>query len=70
MTATDSLAEQTIPQIVAQYPHTEAVFQRFGINPGYKALQFETVTASAKVNQVDEVALMAALNEAVSGPAN
>ncbi len=70
MSQPTTLADKSIPQIVMEYPQTEAVFQRFGINPDYKALQFETVTASAKVNQVDEAALMTALTETVSGLAN
>lgn len=60
-----SLADKTIPEIVATYPQTTAVFERFGINPTYEALKYETVTASAKVNQVDESALLDALQAVV-----
>lgn len=65
MPTTTDLAQLTIPAIVAQYPATTAVFEQFGISPTYEALKHETVTASAKVNNVDEAKLLAALQQAI-----
>lgn len=59
------LAQQSVPDIVAKYPQTQPVFEKFGLNVSYKALEFESVSASAKVNQIDEAALMAALQDAI-----
>lgn len=61
----DDLSQRPIPDIVASHPETVAVFEKFGINPTYEALKYETITASAKVNNVDEAALLAALQQAI-----
>jgi hypothetical protein len=53
--------EMTVPQILAQYPQTQAVFERYGIHP-YKAAEFENLCATARVNQVAVDELLNALN--------
>lgn len=59
-------AEMSIPDIVKNHPETKVVFEKYGIHTNYKALEFETVLASAKVNQVDLDALLNELNQAAS----
>ncbi len=57
--------EMSVPDIVAQYPETEAVFKQYGLNVHYKALSYETLSASALVNQLKLDELLPALNSAV-----
>lgn len=62
----DQITENmSVPEIVKQHPATAAVFRRFGLNPDYKALQYENLSASVKVNQVDLQQLLAELNAAL-----
>jgi len=61
-----TLSEASIPDIVAQWPTTKEVFEKFGIHTNYEALKHETLLASARVNQVDGDALLAALQQAIS----
>ena len=56
-------AEMSVPDIVSQYPQTEAIFKQFGLTPSYKALQYETLHASALVNQIPLDDLLSALNK-------
>jgi len=62
------LLSKSVPDILAEFPQTEPVFQQFGLFPHYKALAFETLSASAAVNQVDLPALLKALDTVVSLP--
>lgn len=59
-------SDQSIPEIVKQYPATQAIFEKHGIRTNYKALDYETLLASATVNQVDIEVLLTELNAAVS----
>ena len=60
--------EMSIPEIVEAFPKTETVFSQYGIHPqGYKALQFETLFATARVHQIDLDTIMNDLNKAVAG---
>jgi len=61
-----TLSDASIPDIVAQWPATQAVFEKFGIHTNYEALKHETLLASARVNQVDGDALLAALQAVIS----
>ena len=61
-----TLSEASIPEIVAQWPATQAVFEKFGMHTNYEALKHETLLASARVNQVDGDALLAALKQAIN----
>lgn len=57
--------EMTIPEIVEKYPATEKVFNDFDIRlEGYKAIEFETVFATARVHQLDLDKLLSELNKA------
>ncbi|MEB3244385.1 MAG: DUF1858 domain-containing protein [Vampirovibrionales bacterium] len=60
-------AEMSIPDIVAKYPATREVFERYGLTQieDYKALQFETLLATSKVQQWDVPEVLRALNAAV-----
>ncbi|MEB3205894.1 MAG: hypothetical protein VKK59_00930 [Vampirovibrionales bacterium] len=53
-----------IPQIVEAYPQTLMVFERYGLKNlnDYKAIQFETLLATAKVQQWDITQLLNDLN--------
>ena len=62
----EALQDASIPDIVAQWPATQAVFEKFGMHTNYEALTHETLLASARVNQVDGDALVAALQQAIS----
>ena len=55
-----------IPDIVKEHPNTQSVFERFGIMMSYKAMQFESLSATAKVHQVDVDTLVNELQQAVS----
>lgn len=68
MTPPPITADMSIPDIVARYPATEAVFRHFGIDPTYRALAFESLKASALVNQIDLTPLLAALNAVEIAP--
>jgi len=57
--------EMSVPDIVKQFPQTEAVFKRYGLNVRYKALEFETLLASATVNQINVQELLSALNQSL-----
>ena len=60
--------EMSIPEIVKAFPNTEKVFARHGINPaGYKALEYESLFATARVHQIDLDTLLKELDKAVSG---
>ena len=60
--------EMSVPEIVSAFPQTEAVFTQYGIPPqGYKALEYETLFATARVHQIELDALLTALNKAVAG---
>lgn len=59
--------EMSIPEILDQYPQTESVFRRHGIQAqGYKALSFENLFATARVHQLDLQKLLQELNQSVS----
>jgi hypothetical protein len=59
-------SEMSIPEIVEQFPKTEAVFARHGIQvSGYKAIEFETLFATARVHQLPLQPLIDELNRAV-----
>lgn len=66
MTASPITTDMSIPEIVKNHPATQAVFEKYGIHTDYKALEFESVLASAKVNQVDVDQLLTELNAAAS----
>jgi hypothetical protein len=59
-------ADLPIPQIVEQYPQTLAVFERYGLKnlSDYKAIQYETLFATAKVQQWNVTQLLTDLNTA------
>lgn len=58
--------EMSIPEIVAQYPQTESVFKRYGLNiAGYRALEHENLFATSRVHQIDLTTILADLNQAV-----
>jgi hypothetical protein len=60
-------AEMTVPEIVSHYPETQGVFERHGIRrDGYKALEYETLFATAKVHQLALDALLAELNGTIT----
>ena len=60
-------AEMSIPEIVEQFPLTESVFNRHGIQiNGYKAIEFETLFATARVHLLPLQSLLDELNRAVS----
>ena len=60
-------AEMSIPEIVEQFPATEAIFNRHGIQVnGYKAIEFETLFATARVHQLPLQALLDELNRAAN----
>jgi hypothetical protein len=60
-------AEMSIPEIVEQFPATEAIFNRHGIQVNsYKAIEFETLFATARVHQLPLQALLDELNRAVN----
>lgn len=56
--------EMSIPEIVKAFPSTEKVFAQHGIHPtGYKALEFESLFATARVHQIDLDNLLKDLNK-------
>jgi hypothetical protein len=56
--------DMSIPEIVAQYPETKAVFARYGLYvDGYKALAHENLFATSKVHQLNLSELLAELNQ-------
>ncbi len=58
--------EMSIPEIVEQYPQTEAVFRRYGLNiAGYRALEHENLFATSRVHQIDLMTILADLNKIV-----
>jgi hypothetical protein len=58
--------EMTIPEIVEQYPQTQAVFKQYGLNvQGYKALEHENLFATSRVHQIDLQKILQDLNRAV-----
>lgn len=57
----------SIPEIVAQWPQTRSVFARHGIDPdGYKALRYESLLATCKVQQLDRGQLLQELQQALA----
>ncbi len=59
-------AEMTIPDIVKAHPETKSVFQDFHIHvDGYKAIEHENLSATARVMQIDASKLVKALNAAL-----
>ncbi|MDX2085370.1 MAG: hypothetical protein SFZ03_08285 [Candidatus Melainabacteria bacterium] len=47
-------SDMSLPEIVDRLPEATAVFERYGIRlEGYKALEHETLQATAKVHQLD-----------------
>ena len=58
--------EMSIPEIVAQYPRTQEVFRRYGVQvEGYRALEHENLFATSRVHQWNLPEILAELNEAV-----
>jgi len=58
--------DMTIPEIVAKFPQTEAIFNRHGIHSsGYKSLEHENLFATARVHQLDLTALLFELNQSL-----
>lgn len=58
--------DMSIPEIVEKYPQTQKVFNNFDIRlEGYKAIEFESVFATARVHQIDLDNLLSELNKAV-----
>lgn len=55
-------ATQSIPEILAEHPETEAVFKRFGVGTRHEALKHESLKATCLVSQVDLDQLLLALN--------
>jgi hypothetical protein len=57
----------SIPEILAQYPQTQAVFAKYGLHvAGYKALEYENLFATSRVHQIDLQAILNDLNQAVN----
>ncbi len=56
-------AEMSVPEIVAQFPETAPVFLKYGLKPDYKALQYENLSASVLVNQIQLERILAELNQ-------
>lgn len=59
-------ADMSVPDIVEKYPATKPVFEQYGLHVNYKALSYETLSASAVVNQLELEPLLKALNQAVN----
>ncbi len=59
-------AEMSVPEIVEKYPQTLEVFKRYGLNPGYKALQYEDLSASVLVNSIRLEDILSDLNQVVN----
>ena len=57
--------EMTIPEILKNFPQTKDVFEKYGIDPTYKALEFENISASVRVNQINLQNILAELNQVV-----
>ncbi|MGE0200356.1 MAG: hypothetical protein AB7P76_05240 [Candidatus Melainabacteria bacterium] len=56
--------DMSVPEIVAGFPATKPVFAEFGIpTQDVKALEYENLFATARVQQVDLQALLKRLNE-------
>lgn len=59
-------AEMSIPEIVAQYPRTQEIFQRYGLRlEGYRALDHENLFATSRVHQWDLPQILAELNRII-----
>lgn len=66
-TKTPITETMSIPEIVAQYPQTQAVFSKYGLHvEGYKALEHENLFATSRVHQIDLQAILNDLNKAVN----
>jgi hypothetical protein len=58
-------AEMSIPEIVDRFPATEAVFARHGLQvEGYRAIEHESLFATARVHQLPLQPLLAELTTA------
>ena len=61
-------AEMTIPEIVERFPATVAVFARHGLQvEGYRAIEHESLFATARVHQLPLQPLLAELSKAALG---
>jgi hypothetical protein len=61
-------AEMSVPEIVERFPVTEAIFARHGLQvAGYKAIEHESLFATARVHQLPLQPLLAELNAAALG---
>jgi hypothetical protein len=59
-------ADMSIPEIVAQYPRTQEVFLRHGVQvDGYRALEHENLFATSRVHQWNLPEILAELNQVV-----
>ena len=54
-----------VPEIVKCYPQTAAVFRQFGLPADYVALQYESLSASVRVNLIDLPKLLEALHQVI-----
>jgi hypothetical protein len=55
-------AEMSIPEIVARFPVTAEIFARYGVQvEHYKALEHESLSATARVHQLPLQPLLAEL---------
>jgi iron-sulfur cluster repair protein YtfE (RIC family) len=67
MTAPPITAEMSILDILEKFPATTDIFKRYNITPnGYRAMAYETLSASAQVHQIELNALLNELNRTVS----
>ncbi len=63
------LSNMPLAEILAQYPQTREVFQKFGLQTyaGTETARYENLEASALVHSVDIDALVQALTSAIEG---